>query len=167
MSRHNLGFMVVDALAHHLSMRFKPGDEALVAEGSCSGKALRLVKPLSYMNQSGRVLKRILAGNHDDFLVVVDDVDLEFTRLRLRKQGGASGHNGLESVAYHLGTEEYPRLRLGIGPRPPGADLSDYVLETFSPDELEEVKVVVSRAADACLLVLEKGIDVAMNEVNP
>ena len=167
MSRHNLGFMVVDALAHNLGLRFKPSGDALVAKGSCSNQNLHLVKPLTYMNRSGRVVKDVLADNKDDFLVVVDDVDLEFSRLRLRKQGGTSGHNGLESIAERLDTEEFPRLRLGIGPRPDGAELSDYVLQRFSADELENLKDLISRAADACLLVLEKGIDNAMNEVNP
>ena len=165
-TRHNLGFMVADALALELGWRFRAKDQALIAEGRYRSEELWLVKPLSYMNRSGVVVKEVLAKRDVDFLVVVDDVDLESGRLRLRKQGGTSGHNGLASIAEHLGTESFPRLRVGIGPRPEGAELTDYVLSAFSKQELSELPEIIERAKEAVLLVVSQGIDVAMNQVN-
>jgi PTH1 family peptidyl-tRNA hydrolase len=165
-SRHNLGFMVADALALELGLRFRAKDQALIAEGRYRSEELWLVKPLSYMNLSGAVVKDVLEERGDRFLVVVDDVDLEVGRLRLRKQGGTSGHNGLASVAEHLGTESFPRLRVGIGPRPEGAELTDYVLSAFSKRELSELPEIIERAKQAVLLAISQGIDVAMNKVN-
>ncbi|MBN2378756.1 aminoacyl-tRNA hydrolase [candidate division WOR-3 bacterium] len=166
LNRHNLGFMVVDALAEHLRLRFRISGQALIAKGSYSGKKLWLVKPLSYMNLSGQVVKQVLSKHTDDFLVVVDDVDLEFSTIRLRKQGGTSGHNGLASISDCLDAEDFPRLRIGIGPRPEGFELSDYVLSNFTPDEFSELQEIIGRAADAVLLVITQGMDIAMNQIN-
>jgi PTH1 family peptidyl-tRNA hydrolase len=166
-TRHNLGFMVVDALALGFGWRFRPKAKTLVAQGKYRSQELWLVKPLSYMNRSGAAVSQVLSRRDDSFLVVVDDVDLEFPRIRLRKQGGTSGHNGLASIRDHLGTEEFPRLRIGVGPRPEGAELSDYVLAPFSRAELKELPFVIERAADTVLLAASQGIDTAMNQVNP
>lgn len=166
-ARHNLGFMVADALALELGWRFRPHGQALIAEGRYRLQELWLVKPLSYMNRSGQVVKDVLEKCSDDFLVVVDDVDLEWGQLRLRKRGGTSGHNGLDSIRDHLGGEDFPRLRIGIGPRPEGAELSDYVLSPFSKTELAELPGMIERARDAVLLATSEGIDIAMNKVNP
>lgn len=166
LSRHNLGFMVVDSLAIRLDLRFRLHEEAFVARGKYAGEELTLVKPLSYMNLSGRVVRNTLQEKEDDFLVVVDDVDLSFGQLRLRKLGGTSGHNGLTSIQEYLGTEEFARLRIGIGPRPETGELSDYVLSTFSPPELKQLPDVIDEARDAVLFVMERGMDAAMNRVN-
>ncbi len=166
LSRHNLGFMVTDALALRWKWRFRAWQESLVAKGIREGSDVWLVKPLSYMNRSGRVVARTLAHRADEFIVVVDDVDLPFGTLRLRKQGGTSGHNGLASISDHLHTEEFLRLRIGIGPRPLGEDLSDYVLAQFTRPELDELPAVIDDACFAVKAVIASGIDVAMNEVN-
>jgi len=166
LNRHNLGFMVVDALAMHFRLKFRRSGGALVARGTYSGKEFMLVKPLSYMNLSGKVVREVLKKRKDEFLVVVDDVDLEFSRLRMRKRGGTSGHNGLSSIEEFLGTEEFPRLRIGIGPRPEGSELSEYVLTNFTRFEMDKLQDLVGRAGDAVLLVLDRGIDMAMNMVN-
>lgn len=165
-TRHNLGFMVADALALELGWRFRPHDQALIAEGRYRLQELRVVKPLSYMNRSGAVLKGVLDRRADNFLVVADDVDLEWGRLRLRLKGGTSGHQGLASISDHLGTDEFPRLRMGVGPRPDGAELSDYVLSSFSKAELKKLPSIIERAKEAVLLAATQGIDVAMNQVN-
>lgn len=125
-----------------------------------------IIKPMTFMNRSGRAVKEVLAVHHDRFLVVVDDVDLEFGRLRIRKQGGTSGHNGLASIAEYLETEEFARLRIGAGPRPLGEELSDYVLSPFSSSQMEDLQVLIQKAKDAVLLTAARGIDAAMNEVN-
>jgi len=166
MSRHNIGFMVADALAMDLGLRFRVSGEALVARASRGGEGLVIVKPLSYMNRVGRVLKEVLAKRNDSFLVVTDDVDLVLGCFRLRKKGGAGGHNGLASIIEHLGTEEFARLRVGIGPRPDGAELSDYVLAPFSSDEKEVLGEIIAEARDAVTLVFNQGMDAAMNKVN-
>lgn len=166
-ARHNLGFMVADALAIELGWRFRPRGQALVAKGKHRVEELWLVKPLSYMNRSGAVVKEILAKRDAFFLVVADDVDLEWGHLRLRRQGGSSGHQGLASIRDALGTEDFPRLRIGIGPRPEGTELSDYVLSSFSPAELKELPSIIERAKEALLLAASEGIDIAMNKVNP
>jgi PTH1 family peptidyl-tRNA hydrolase len=158
--------MVVDALALSVNWHFHARGQALVAEGRRSGQDLLLVKPMSYMNLSGRVVADFLKGKDDEFLVVVDDVDLELGTIRLRKGGGTSGHNGLASIIESLGTDEFSRLRMGVGPRPDGAELSDYVLESFPASELQQIPEIVDRAGDAILLMLARGIDIAMNEVN-
>lgn len=165
-SRHNLGFMVVDALALSLDWRFRPQGQALVAKGRRNNSDLWLVKPMSYMNLSGQVVRQMVSKSDEEYLVVVDDVDLEFGTIRLRKSGGTSGHNGLASIIEHLGTEEFPRLRIGVGPRPDGAELSDYVLESFPAHQLKQVPEIVNRAGDAVLLTQARGIDVAMSQVN-
>lgn len=166
LSRHNLGFMVADSLAIRFKLRFRLHDEAFIARCKHADEDLMLVKPLSYMNLSGRVVRNILKDNDDDFLVVVDDVDIPFGHLRLRKLGGTSGHNGLESIQTYLGTDDFARLRVGIGPRPAGQELSDYVLSMFTPPELKQLPTVIEEASDAVLLVVENGIDIAMNSVN-
>ncbi|NLI98131.1 aminoacyl-tRNA hydrolase [bacterium] len=166
LSRHNIGFMTVDAVAIGMRSRFKIEGEALVSKGSYKGCNFSLVKPLSYMNLSGRVVRDYLKRNNDGYLVVVDDVDLPFGTLRIRKQGGDGGHNGLASVIEYMGTEDFARMRVGVGPRPEGCDLSDYVLSSFSRDELKQLPWLVDISRDAVLLVIKEGIDIAMNEVN-
>lgn len=165
-TRHNLGFMVADALVLELGWRFRPQGQALIAEGRYHLQELRVVKPLSYMNRSGAVVKEVLDRRADRFLVVADDVDLGFSRLRLRLKGGSSGHNGLASIQDYLGTEEFPRLRIGIGPRPEGTELSCYVLSSFSPAELKELPSIIDRAREAVLLAVTQGIDIAMSHIN-
>jgi PTH1 family peptidyl-tRNA hydrolase len=165
-SRHNLGFMVSDALALERGWRFRSWKNSLVATGRFKQEELWIIKPMTYMNESGRAVKEALAAHDDRFLVVVDDVDLDFGYLRIRKQGGTSGHNGLASIAQHLETEEFPRLRIGLGPRPDGADLSAYVLSPFTQSQIDDLQMIIQKAKDAVLLTAVRGIDVAMNEVN-
>ncbi len=165
-SRHNIGFMVVDAIALKKGFKFKPWRQSLRAMGRYSQAELWLVKPMTYMNCSGDAVKQTLKENPDQYIVIVDDVDLDFGRILLRKHGGTSGHNGLASICSSLGSEDFPRLRVGVGPRPDGAELSDYVLSSFSKQELEELPDIINRAKDAILLAASRGIDVAMNHVN-
>ncbi len=165
-TRHNVGFMVVDELArrHHVRLRHVPGRH--VGRGEFRGRPLVLVKPLLYMNESGVPVKEHLASAPDDFLVVCDDLALPFGRLRLRPGGSDGGHNGLGSVIYHLETERFARLRIGIDAPPPGTDGADYVLAPFPPDEEERLPEVVGRAADACQRVAADGLEAAMNDYN-
>ena len=172
-TRHNVGFRVLDRLAELLGHRFKgPRHEALFAETSSpGGRAGQViwVKPLTFMNESGRAVRKFVEEFEiapENLLVVVDDLDLSLGQLRIRKSGSAGGHRGLESLERVLGSRDYPRLRVGIG-RPPGrADPADWVLAAFGKDEREEAEVVEIEARDAVVACLRDGLVTAMNGFN-
>ncbi len=153
LTRHNLGFMVVDLLAQRWGARWRPGrGDYWEAEG----EAL-LVKPTTFMNLSG-IAVRQLAERYglepEEILVIVDDVNLPFGRLRLRTKGSSGGHRGLESIIFHLGTENFPRLRVGIGPKPEGLSLADFVLSEFTEEERKNLPKVLEAAAQGAELWL-------------
>jgi len=166
-TRHNVGFMVMDELRRRLKTRFRHLPGRSVAQRDMHGKAVRLVKPLLYMNESGVPVKEQLAFQPDDFLVVCDDLALPFGRLRLRPRGSDGGHNGLASIICHVETTAFPRLRIGIGAVPEGTEGTDYVLAPFPKEERERLPEVVGNAADACLAVVTRGLQAAMNQFNP
>lgn len=166
-TRHNTGFRVLDELARRLRARFRAAEGRSVARAAWRGKDLVLVKPLLYMNESGVPVAEQLHRRPDDFLVVCDDFALPFGRLRLKPRGSEGGHNGLASIIHRLGTDQFPRLRVGIGVPPAGQDWADYVLEPFPPAEAEQLPGLLGRAADACLAVLDEGLERAMNRFNP
>ena len=165
-TRHNVGFDVVDLLASEwgLTWHLSKSWHALWAKGE---NAI-LVKPASYMNRSGEPLAAVANFykiHPPEILVVVDDMALELGRLRLRTEGGTGGHNGLESIIVHLGTEAIPRLRLGIGAAP-NEGAVDHVLGRFFEEEMPAVKKMVERAADAVKCAIDKGVLSAMNLFN-
>lgn len=169
-NRHNVGFMLLDRLAARLAETFKRYElNALVAKVSFQGRRLILAKPQTYMNNSGlavRSLVRYYKVPLENLMVVYDDVDLPFGQLRLRPGGGSAGHKGMNSIQEQLGTEEFPRLRFGIG-RPPGRmEAADYVLQDFSRDESELLSQILDRGVDAILLFLSEGLEKAMNVYN-
>jgi len=170
-TRHNIGFMVLDRLAGRLGApSWREKYSAETAEANHRGERLVLLKPLTYMNRSGTAVAQAARNNADDFardlLVVVDDVNLPLGRLRLRGGGSAGGHNGLKSLIEHLGTPEFPRLRIGVGEAGPRDDLADHVLSKFRKDEWPEVEAAIDRAADAVLSFIEQGLERAMNSFN-
>ena len=149
-TRHNVGFMVVDHYASRHQVRFKL-QKAWRAEVAVVNDIL-LVKPQTYMNLSGEAVTQVLSYyglDHDDLLVIHDDLALPPFTLRLRPAGGAGGHNGLKSIIAHLGTQAFKRMRLGIGATPSYMETSDYVLETFKKDEHEALKRLITRSTDA------------------
>ena len=173
-SRHNVGFQVIDlfAVRHRLSFD-KAQKRARMTQGPVtlvgwSGRVL-LAKPITYMNASGEAvgpLAKFYKVAPADILVVFDDLDLPVGRLRLRPDGGSSGQKGVKSIIQALGTEAFSRLRVGIG-RPPGQmDPADYVLQSFSATQEEEMVFVRMKAADAIEAWLAQGIDAAMNQFN-
>lgn len=167
-TRHNIGFMVVDRLAQECAApspksRFK----SLVTETSIGGEKVILLKPQTYMNASGDAVRLMGAWYKlyaDEILIVLDELDLPFGTLRLRERGSAGGHNGLSSVIRQLGTNEFPRLRVGIG-RGRSSAITQ-VLSKFSVDEQQELPVVVDNAVDACRIWVLEGAVPAMNKVN-
>ena len=143
--------------------------QGLIAEGRAGGGKILLLKPLVYMNKSGLSVAQAARNNADspdDVLILYDEVDLPLGRLRLRKGGSAGTHNGMKSVLASLGTQDVPRARLGVGPKPPGVDLADFVLSKFRPDEQAVAKDLAERGARAALACIEHGLDRAMNEFN-
>jgi peptidyl-tRNA hydrolase, PTH1 family len=168
-TRHNVGFAVVDELARRAGAAFEsaPAD-ALVAKWRVGGEAVLLVKPLTFMNNSGQAvgeLARYFKVDARDLLVIVDEVQLPLGRLRARARGAAGGHNGLKSVIAHLG-DEFGRLRLGVGRGDERRDLADHVLARFDKDEAAEAERMIARAADAAGTFIASGIAAVMNEYN-
>lgn len=173
-TRHNLGFRVVDRLAERRSVRLRAagelGESALWAEHAGAGGPLVLAKPRLYMNRSGRAavaLCRRYAVSPQQLLVVYDDADLELGRLRVRQTGRAGGHNGVRSIIDALGSEDFPRLKLGVrGAGRQEQELADYVLESFADDEREVVDALVGLAVEAVEEILAAGVTAAMNRYN-
>ena len=169
-NRHNSGFMLIDWLIVRLNARgMKLQSKAIVTDAVYNEHKLILAKPQTYMNLSGQSAQGLihfykLTLSH--VLIAHDDLDLPFGTIRMRPGGGPGGQKGLASTIEHLGTEDVPRLRLGIG-RPPGRmDAADYVLQNFSKDEMKELSSILDRAADAVLTFVTDGLDKAMNKYN-
>ena len=167
-TRHNVGFDVLDLLAgrHRLEWESAPAD-ALIAKWRA--ESVLLAKPLTFMNLSGYAvgdLLRFYKIDLPDLFVVVDDANLELGRLRARPSGSAGGHNGLKSIIAARGTEEFARLRVGVGRGDARRDLADHVLAKFDPDERTDVAEAVGRAADAAELFVAEGIEPVMNRFN-
>jgi len=169
-TRHNLGFVAVDALAKRLGTAFgREKYDAHIAEVRCDGQKVLLLKPLTFMNRSGRSVAQAARNgvdDMDDLLVVVDDINLPLGRLRLRQGGSAGGHNGLKSIIAHLGTDAFPRLRMGVGGKEAGRHLTDHVLGKFRPEERPDVDSMVARSVDAMVMFIESGIEPTMNAFN-
>ncbi|HMK08018.1 MAG TPA: aminoacyl-tRNA hydrolase [Anaerolineales bacterium] len=169
LNRHNIGFMVLDAMARHVGASFtRHRSQALLTDGTLEGARVYLAKPQTYMNLVGSSVGplsryyRILVSS---VVVIYDDLDLPLGTLRLRGGGGSGGHRGMESIIADLG-ESFPRLRLGIG-RPPGRrDPADFVLEDFRDDEAEAVQAAVARACDCLREFVRDGLDRAMTRYN-
>jgi peptidyl-tRNA hydrolase, PTH1 family len=166
-NRHNLGFMALDTLSkrHSLSWRRAVGPSE-VALWRVAGRTVTLIKPLTWMNESGSALAKHGGAAKDDLLVVCDDLNLPLGALRLRPRGGSGGHKGLDSLIEHLGTADFPRLRLGIGSAPPGVDWVEFVLSDFLPEEREAVNVMVETAVEAIETAVRQGVDAAMRRFN-
>jgi PTH1 family peptidyl-tRNA hydrolase len=169
-TRHNVGFEVIDLLAsrHGAVFEAAPAD-AMQARWRRAGDVVLLVKPLTFMNISGAAvsgLMRYFKVAPADALIVTDDVNLPLGRLRLRASGTEGGHNGLRSIADHLGSIEYPRLRIGVGRGDARRDLADHVLARFEPEEQPGVEAAIARAADAVEVWLADGLAKAMNTFN-
>lgn len=169
-TRHNVGFDVVDELARRIGADFRRSWRFPVetAEGTLGNERVLLVKARTFMNRSGEAvgpLVRKKGVKPTDVVVIVDDLDLPIGRLRLRKAGSSGGHNGLKSLIEHLGSDEFPRVRIGIG-HSAQRDTVEHVLGRFTPDEQPLVKEMMVRAADAVVAALEDGWDRAMSEFN-
>lgn len=169
-TRHNVGFMVVDVLAARAGARKgREEAEAWVAEADVGGESVLLVKPLTFMNRSGVAVERLLSlrgGAPADLVVILDDLSLELGSLRIRERGSHGGHNGLRSLIDQLGTDELPRVRVGIRKVDSPEDMADYVLSDFPEEDVLVVQEVVGWAADAVQCLVREGAQEAMNRYN-
>jgi PTH1 family peptidyl-tRNA hydrolase len=170
-TRHNAGFEVLDRLAEKLGVAFafKSALSAELAEARTDAGKLWLIKPQTFMNRSGDAvaeLRRKTGAEPEQILVVYDEVDLPTGALRLRERGSAGGHNGVASVIERLGSPGFPRLRVGVGPRPPGENLVNYVLSKWPPDAYSPVSRALDAAAEAVLSAVREGLPKAMNRFN-
>lgn len=169
-TRHNVGFRVVDLLAEQHNIRLRRRRlRSEVGQGNIGSKPVLLVKPQTFMNNSGEAVVKVCDHfdlKPEDLLIVYDDLDLELDRLRLRPAGSPGTHKGLCSIVEYLDTHEFPRLRLGIGPLPPDTDAREFVLSRFEPAEIPTVHQMVVRAAEAVEYYLREGMAAAMNKYN-
>jgi len=169
-TRHNLGFLVIDVLAARGAVRAaREEEDAWVAEADVGGESALLMKPLSFMNRSGVPIERLMVKQElapSDIVVVVDDAALEIGTLRVRERGAHGGHNGLRSIIDLLGTDEFPRVRVGIRKGDPPEDVAAFVLSDFPPEDVLVVQEIVGWAADAVACLLREGAEEAMNRYN-
>jgi len=169
-NRHNIGFMLIDSLASRLGAKMsRMQSKALVASARHGDAKIILAKPQTFMNLSGQAIQGLLRFHKiplENLLVAHDDLDLPFETIRLRPGGGAGGQKGIKSTIQHLSTNDFPRLRLGIG-RPPGRmDPAAYVLQNFAKGDQQFLAETLDRAVDAALSFVDEGLDAAMNKFN-
>lgn len=169
-TRHNAGFWVVDRLVERHRLRFSEKEyRSHLARGRIGEDEVVVLKPQTFMNVSGEAVgraRRDLGLDPDDFVVVYDDLDLGLGRIRIRAEGGAGGHRGVESIIEALGAKRFPRVRVGIGRPPAGVDPVGYVLEPPPPEDLAILHEAVERAAEAVEILLDQGVLAAMNRFN-
>ena len=170
-SRHNCGFRAVDVLAEKLGCKIdRLKYQGLYCQTSYSGKKLFLLKPQTFMNLSGRSVLQLSAYFNippQRIIVLFDDISLEPGRLRIRPNGSAGGHNGIKSIIQEVGSQEFPRVKIGVGAKPhPDFDLADWVLSNFTANEEKALAVALKNAADAALTIIDRGIPEAANRFN-
>lgn len=170
-TRHNVGFMALDLLGQRHNIGYpEDGHKSMFGKGHIGTEKVVLVKPLTYMNLSGEALVSICnyykIDVSSELIVIYDDIDLDPGQLRIRKSGSAGGHNGMKNIVKMLGTQEFMRVRIGVGAKPKGWDLADYVLAQLNDEDFPPIRDAVEHAADAVELILSDGIDTAMNRFN-
>ena len=170
-TRHNVGFEVIDTLADKYNIAVETRkSRALIGKGIIAGQKVILVKPQTYMNLSGESIGALAdyykIDEEKELLVIYDDVSLDVGQLRIRRKGSAGGHNGIKNIIAHLGTDVFPRIKVGVGEKPKGYDLADYVLGHFSGEDREIMRESYRKAADAVEMILEDDLSGAMNTYN-
>lgn len=169
-TRHNVGFAVIDQLADRYGIDVSERKHrAFCGKGVIEGQKVLLVKPQTFMNLSGESLRSAMdyyKALPEKLIVIYDDISLPPGQLRIRLKGSAGGHNGIKNIIAHLGTQEFPRIKVGVGEKPPRMDLKDYVLSRFSKGEQELMEEAFREAAQAVAMMISDGADRAMNHFN-
>jgi PTH1 family peptidyl-tRNA hydrolase len=170
-TRHNIGFMSIDYLADKYGISLMESrHKALIGKGIINGNKVVLVKPLTYMNLSGEAVRSVIdyykVDEKEELIVIYDDISLDVGQLRIRKKGSAGGHNGIKNIIAHLGHDIFMRIKIGVGEKPKGYDLVDYVLGHFTIDELKIMNESFKDVDSAVNLMLEGEVDKAMNDFN-
>ena len=170
-TRHNIGFMAVDALADKYNISVMDcRHRALVGKGVIGGTKVVLVKPLTYMNLSGEAIRAVVdyykVDAESELIVIYDDISLDVGQLRIRKKGSAGGHNGIKNIIANLGSDTFLRIKVGVGEKPKGYDLADYVLGHFSKEEMKVMAESLEKVDGAVNMMLEDQVDMAMNNYN-
>lgn len=169
-TRHNVGFSMIDALADAFQIDVTTKKhKAIVGRGVIEGMKVILAKPQTYMNLSGESIREIADFykiDPENMIIIYDDISLDVGRLRIRKKGSAGGHNGIKNIIAHLGTDVFPRIKVGIGEKPQGWDLADYVLSKYSKEEQQALREASDNVIGAVKLMVMDNIDAAMNQYN-
>lgn len=170
-TRHNVGFDTIDILAdkYNISVDTKK-HKALCGKGMIEGQKVVLAKPQTFMNLSGESVRELVdfykIDPEEELIVIYDDISLEPGQLRIRLKGSAGGHNGIKNIIAHLGTQEFPRIKVGVGAKPPKMDLADYVLSRFGAEEQKLMDEAFGEAAEAAVMMMTAGAERAMNHYN-
>ena len=169
-TRHNIGFSVIDSICdeYNISLDIKK-HKGLCGKGVIAGEKVMLVKPLTYMNLSGECVREVVEfykAAPQDVIVIFDDISLPPGKIRIRPKGSAGGHNGIKSIISHLNSQEFWRIKCGVGDKPKGYDLADYVLSRFTKEELPDIEEERKKAVEACECMITQGINEAMNQYN-
>ena len=169
-TRHNVGFGAIDELAERCRISVDTEKhKALIGKGVIEGQRVILVKPQTFMNLSGESIRQVMDYyklSPEELLVIYDDINLDVGRLRIREKGSAGGHNGMKNIIARLGTDQFARIRIGVGAKPPRMDLADYVLGRFPEEELPLVREGLSEAARAAAMIVGGQMAAAMNQFN-
>ena len=170
-TRHNIGFDVIDALADAAGISvIEKKHKAIIGKGVLDGQKVILAKPQTYMNLSGESVRDIIdyykVDEQQELIVISDDISLDVGMLRVRKKGSAGGHNGLKNIIQHLGHDTFMRIKMGVGEKPKGYDLADYVLGHFTQDERKLMDEAAKSAVEAIRMMLANDVDKAMNQFN-
>lgn len=170
-TRHNIGFSAITALADEYNISVDTNKhKALIGKGVIAGQKVILAKPLTYMNLSGESVRELVdyykIAAEEELIVIYDDINLDTGKLRIRAKGSAGGHNGIKNIISHLGTQEFLRVRVGVGEKPAGWDLVDHVLGRFPREEEPQVRDALQNVVKACEVIVTQDINAAMNQFN-
>ena len=171
MTRHNAGFMAIDALSEKYGIDvLEKKHKAIIGKGVIDGQKVILAKPQTFMNSSGESVRELVdyykPDIENELIIIYDDITLDVGGLRVRKKGSAGGHNGMKSIIAHLGDENFKRIRVGIGEKPPRMDLADWVLGHFKKEDINPLKESLDNAINAVSMILAGETDEAMNKYN-
>ncbi len=169
-TRHNIGWDAITRISedYRIPLDFKK-HKAICGKGYIEGEKVILAQPITYMNLSGESVRELMdfyKVSPQEIIIVYDDISLEVGQLRIRKKGSAGGHNGIKSIISHLGTDEFPRIKVGVGDKPKDWDLADYVLSRFTKEENAIIRDALKDTSDACRMITRGEIDAAMNQYN-